>query len=1189
MNDLINSLRGFTRSKKKEVALTSHPQHRTLKRPKSFDSEEGDASDLGIQEDQSSQSRCSIISQPPLTEAGESTEEGGVKRKRVRPNFFRPDQRPDIVIFRESNQEQLALEESLLQKSAMNPLPRKRGRAQKRQLARVEEETKGNNSPGARPKRSRKATQFLRPDPRPDTVILREPNPEQPVLEVVLQQSLMGSEKQIVDYENDSDGGEAEQIDVPEHSLPKDFLISGGKGRGLKKKGKQCNGDKIVNGACLTTSEEGKEHVSKSCMFVLSHDDDSSEEKCRGRATKKERRQNTTKPKRKLRNIKSTEDITDSEEERGEGTIAQHDQLSKTSSTQKYSETNKGGRFFVGNDSHEQEQIKRLISQYDSGEIDRNIDIGQGKKDKEPTNKSGRKNAMALNTTYSPKGSVKGNVEANSISVSGFGGSLDTKVQSPDRSNSKTHHPHGGSEVSPYARKATTRIRSAEYKRKTRLSSSDSDDAKAKAKTAIMMAVRRPELEEHTLRCDSSGADSARMSSDDLLADVEIETSQRIILEIKEVEWTDDVARNEETLGGSKADSLGSLSEPFLATLAKGKKQPKSRSKLPQVRERSATVVPKQLSAMLDEKSGIAYSTAFAILRKRDSKTALDFCQRCLQEYYGQAKRIIKDFAAEESFAKHRKLLDLRKTIVGLWCVSARLFLNIADMVPVGRRTGVKRKHLFDRLDKMQLPKLRNSLVDAALMILGKAACCPVAGSHAWIALSYSKIVQTAFGKEYFRGIDVDDGDKIISKQRSLEAAEAVCRRSLGFFDDAQPYFDQDIVDRLVAIGIVGESTSTQLLQQRAGFVLLGSLPTFVDEASESFLTVELDLLSAMKTSDSPSAKPEFTVKRTLSSILSQLPLAPDEVRTQILTSTPIEREVSSSNDQAGVIASAESFAVMEETDEMTTTYDVVTFNSLYCFGVEMMDQNYARDKRKGEMWEVKQCENEHAIVQSFHVQENCTSAIIDGCEDVTFYCPACCSPEFSFSTKSALQKHLTECDSKVQSVASAELPAQKKLRFGDSKLIGNWSIHSFDPENGPLLSPDELLDVLDYSVELFEITEKDLEDGGIRRTSHSLSEPYILGQCGLRCRYCTDRWNLYGEEGSVVFPKSIDKLPQAFWHLSLSHLDKCEKQPREVRNWHQEYRKHVRLNSFLAADYWKNVASEMNVVSLKAGGLIVH
>jgi hypothetical protein len=198
--------------------------------------------------------------------------------------------------------------------------------------------------------------------------------------------------------------------------------------------------------------------------------------------------------------------------------------------------------------------------------------------------------------------------------------------------------------------------------------------------------------------------------------------------------------------------------------------------------------------------------------------------------------------------------------------------------------------------------------------------------------------------------------------------------------------------------------------------------------------------------------------------------------------------------------------------------------------------------------------------------------------DDVTFYCPRC-GWEKAFRSKRLLDAHLADSDCYRRHV---DREPCRILRFGESRLKGDWKFDSFDPENGPLLSQGEILDVLEYSVELFETKQ------GVSQKAYSMKAPYFIGQVGLRCQYCYDKGGDYHIPGSVVYPECATLLSLEMRYLSINHLDGCLNQPSKVRRWHQEYRKLTRGSRIQSEKYWRLVADGLGLESVKYGGVFV-
>jgi hypothetical protein len=647
--------------------------------------------------------------------------------------------------------------------------------------------------------------------------------------------------------------------------------------------------------------------------------------------------------------------------------------------------------------------------------------------------------------------------------------------------------------------------------------------------------------------------------------------------EDSEVEWID----NEEEDGlprllakGPKEPQLGSS---FLRRLAKGQKEPRFRSSLPKVDEASIqnfpssngeTVLqerppPREKSQVchpdsngLVDKSEVVYQAAMAKLRMIDSKSAVQFCQLCLIDCYRKAEQARQDLITDQSDERKQEVADLRRSIVGIWCAFARVLLNLADVV--GKKPRVDNQ-AFDHLRKGQLHRLHKALLDFSLMLLSQAASCPLAGNHAWISLSYSRIAQVAF-----RHPTLYTNDDEENTHRSLEAASTLCRQALGNSTDAEPYFDQKVIELLAQVGIVDKSTTVSLWH-RMGNVLSGDIPMFVDEGSMSLLRKEVDLLDSLQKAGDACVVPKYITGGLSVRALSQLPVPADDASIYVRLLQLGSMEATN----GGLDASANS----------SRCVDVELINGVVC--------NAAQER----LWQVDPLEIKHVVdgLSQLLPYRNATSrnAAHDECHDVAYYCPAC-GPQSPYISAESLEEHLDKCDSTAQLENMISFPAEgPSIKFGASELIGDWTKNSFDPENGPFLSNDELLDVLSYSVEMFETDDNDLFNFSNDKKLYSLTSPCLVGQVGLRCRYCHAADGYFSAPGSFAFPESVDTLSQAMWYLSLTHLDGCSNQPRRVRAWHKEYRKRVSLTSFLPADYWANVATEVDLVSTQAGGLV--
>ena len=545
----------------------------------------------------------------------------------------------------------------------------------------------------------------------------------------------------------------------------------------------------------------------------------------------------------------------------------------------------------------------------------------------------------------------------------------------------------------------------------------------------------------------------------------------------------------------------------------------------------------------------IVYEIALSKLRKIDLKSSVKFCQLYLVDCYAKAKELSSYIEfVEEDKGKSKALVAVRETIAGVWCAFARMLLTLADEILTGTDGERGRRTLLGHLDKDQLKQLGVSLLDFSLMLLSKAATCSLVGNHAWIALSYSRIAQFAS-----RLANYDCCNQLQNRHRSLKVALSLCRQVLGeqisgIDADAEPCSDQAVLDRLDKFEIFDISATVSLWQQMSS-PIAGDILFRDDEATPLLVTREIDQLVFRQKGDdhvTQEAPHWMRADRALSRLL--VPVG----RTCISRSRIRETSVHAVSNEA-------------------TYFDV----------------EYLSEDTHLKISQIIPLERRRTMKRT-SVPMHGTTKVRDGCHNIVYFCPTC-STSAAFASEESLVVHCRACKPRLaQATVVCCAEQNPAMRFGTCDLVGDWSKRSFDPQNGPFLSHDDLLDVLSYSVEIFEASEEDILDSSSDGKSYTLSAPYYVGQVGLRCQHCRNALGGYCDApGSFVFPKNVENLAHVMWFLSLTHLDNCVNQPRCVHAWHQEYRRQVSFTSFLPADYWENVAKDFNLVSDTCGGVV--
>jgi hypothetical protein len=86
---------------------------------------------------------------------------------------------------------------------------------------------------------------------------------------------------------------------------------------------------------------------------------------------------------------------------------------------------------------------------------------------------------------------------------------------------------------------------------------------------------------------------------------------------------------------------------------------------------------------------------------------------------------------------------------------------------------------------------------------------------------------------------------------------------------------------------------------------------------------------------------------------------------------------------------------------------------------------------------------------------------------------------------------------------------------------------------------------LLRKQIELFEAGPDD-----IRSNAQGRNTPILLGQVGLRCRYCAPLPRAARTKGAVYYSQTIDGIYQVAQNMSKVHLcERCHRIPREVQD----------------------------------------
>eukprot|EP00797_Seminavis_robusta_P018577 Sro278_g106630.2 (403) ;mRNA; r:63040-64329 len=136
-----------------------------------------------------------------------------------------------------------------------------------------------------------------------------------------------------------------------------------------------------------------------------------------------------------------------------------------------------------------------------------------------------------------------------------------------------------------------------------------------------------------------------------------------------------------------------------------------------------------------------------------------------------------------------------------------------------------------------------------------------------------------------------------------------------------------------------------------------------------------------------------------------------------------------------------------------------------------------------------------------------------------------------------------------------------------------------YTPDDDWKLSPYQCL--ARKQIELFEASDKDLEAGAQGR-----NRPIVLGQLGIRCRWCASLASRQRQRASSYYPSRLEGIYQAAQNISNSHLSRlCQSVPPVIRE------ELVRLQAKKSGagggkKYWSQSAKDQGVYDVEDGGL---
>jgi len=571
----------------------------------------------------------------------------------------------------------------------------------------------------------------------------------------------------------------------------------------------------------------------------------------------------------------------------------------------------------------------------------------------------------------------------------------------------------------------------------------------------------------------------------------------------------------------------------------------------------------------LDCLADIAYKTASGKLQTVGMEAAIAFYHRCFKEYYSKVNEKMLDLIRSRCMRLKSAFTALRNKIIGFWCGFARLLLDIASMIISRRlRSFLSTRSVFIDMSDAQALELQVVLFDFSLMILSQASRCSLVGNHAFLGISYSKIIQ--FGAEWLPTESFSDK----TFHRYYQAAINVCTgNSQEGINNLmmEPYFDQQVIDTLDDFCII-DITATKSLFEIAGNCLLRDKVLFNDRGSKMLLEKEIKLLVFLQDESKGIPKSRASRNSDFSKILSYFPIFKSDSDKDLLL-----RKINHASDDQHSFENRKSNKP----------------NGFYCFDIEEIRQDKTSisiPKAKPVVYLDYRSTRHQLMAQKkiLHLEDSSEKSSGDKviCNDVQFYCKWCPLLQV-FPSKDLLDDHKSNCTHKKLTSSKNNYKS-----FGNKKYPPDWRITSFDPNGGPLLSRDEdLIDVLGYSVEIFEATEVNKEN-----PQYKISSPYFHGQMGIQCQYCScdnikKDYNNDKSRCTAVFPQSLENIPQSMWYLSLIHLDTCPNQPQFVRKWHKTFRQRFGFKNCAAiTEYWNKKAKDVGVVPStdKDRGLII-
>lgn len=579
----------------------------------------------------------------------------------------------------------------------------------------------------------------------------------------------------------------------------------------------------------------------------------------------------------------------------------------------------------------------------------------------------------------------------------------------------------------------------------------------------------------------------------------------------------------------SKDSTIRQRRENILQTLQEKKDETPPRilfHKPAQIRTGEDIKFDKEYAWMeIDDTASLVYRASYAKLQIVSAKDALSFFHQLFRETYAKIDEAMLELCRHDFKCKRSGIFSLRNRVVGLWCGYVRILMEIAAQA--SSHETQSSSSIFSKCNSSQISELQDALFDFALIILSLARRCSLAGNHAFISLSYSRV--SLFRKKLFANNGVTMSR---SHKNTIDT------------HNADPSFDRSVIDTLVRFDILDRSVVTSLFDRVNNRILRGQF-LFKDESSDNILHQEKNKILLLCENGSEITHDQTHI--TNNDVTALLSCFPALKHDRILPFETWSKDEDLKEERNG------KFCFDVEIIERIETIPTPTSGS-----ASFSDHFRHQDAIK----------KEKAAINIENLDNNCSN--------VEFYCKWCKISK-AFTSELDLSSHMPHCSTRQKATRAA----QSFVKFGNAKLSNNRRITSFNPEI--VWSNDDLLDVLDYSVDFFEATRV---TNGLEATNcDEISAPHFDGQVGLRCRHCIGKTET---AGCSIFPRSIDEISKSFWLLSLLHLDQCQNQPKKCRKRHQSFRQRFCLSSPVTAEYWKRNALQANVAeSNKGRGLI--